>query len=224
MKNNVKIKNAVLIVLSVLNLIVSVIYVFNLPKTVPVHFNMNWECDSIGSRWVGLVVPFICMLMVPFMNWSAKNMKNADDNKKPMNIIGTVITGFLIVLNWFVLSVMGSGAAIGERIDGFEWVLILAFGVLFVVLGNYMPTVRQNDMLGIRIPCTLNNEKCWNATHRFSGKLYVVFGLLSIIAAFVLKNTNVEETMIYVLPLLMIIMFTVVGIIPIIYAVKHKND
>ena len=44
-------------------------------------------------------------------------------------------------------------------------------GLLFMVIGNYLPKVKQNNTIGIRVIWTLQDEENWNATHRFSGKL-----------------------------------------------------
>ena len=50
-------------------------------------------------------------------------------------------------------------------------ILYLSFGLMFLVLGNILPKVRQNNTIGIKIKWTLENEQNWNATHRFSGRL-----------------------------------------------------
>lgn len=62
-------------------------------------------------------------------------------------------------------------------------ILYLTFGLLFLVLGNILPKVRQNNTIGIKIKWTLENEENWNATHRFSGKLWVIGGILCMACA-----------------------------------------
>lgn len=42
----------------------------------------------------------------------------------------------------------------------------------------YMPKLKQNYTIGIRVLCTLNNEENWNMTHRMAGKVYVVAGVI----------------------------------------------
>ena len=51
-------------------------------------------------------------------------------------------------------------------------------GLLFMVIGNYLPKVKQNNTIGIRVVWTLQDEENWNATHRFSGKLWMASGIL----------------------------------------------
>ena len=54
-------------------------------------------------------------------------------------------------------------------------------GLLFVIVGNYLPKVKPNRTIGIRVVWALQDEENWNATHRFSGKIWVAAGLLSMI-------------------------------------------
>lgn len=62
-------------------------------------------------------------------------------------------------------------------------VLLLSFGLLFLICGNLFPKIRQNSTIGIRVKWTLENEDNWNATHRFGGKVWVGGGLLCMICA-----------------------------------------
>ena len=59
-------------------------------------------------------------------------------------------------------------------------VVTIIVGVLFVVVGNYLPKCRQNRSIGIRIPWTLKNEKVWNKTHRLGGITGVIGGSIMI--------------------------------------------
>lgn len=61
-------------------------------------------------------------------------------------------------------------------------VLFLAF--LFIGIGNYLPICKQSATMGIKIKWTLENEENWRATHRFSGKVWFVCGLLILPCAF----------------------------------------
>ena len=54
---------------------------------------------------------------------------------------------------------------------------------LFVV-GNYLPKCRQNYMIGIKLPWTLDNEENWDYTHRMAGKWWIIGGVLTILLGF----------------------------------------
>mgnify|MGYP000573868704 FL=1 len=51
-------------------------------------------------------------------------------------------------------------------------ILYVGMGLLFVIVGNYLPKVKPNRTIGIRVVWTLQDEENWNATHRFSGKIW----------------------------------------------------
>ncbi len=62
-------------------------------------------------------------------------------------------------------------------------IMYVMVGLLFIVIGNYLPKTKQNHFMGIRVRWTLENEANWYATHRFAGKLWVLSGLLCILCA-----------------------------------------
>ncbi len=65
-----------------------------------------------------------------------------------------------------------------------QMVVLLGIGVLFTVIGNFMPRFRHNYFCGIRTPWTLASETVWNQTHRVFGRLFFVWGLITCAAAF----------------------------------------
>lgn len=87
-----------------------------------------------------------------------------------------------------VTSLIGGAvqALVHAGFDGYALIVTvfyLAFGLMFLVLGNILPKVRQNSTIGIKVKWALENEQNWNATHRFSGRLWVVGGILCMACA-----------------------------------------
>jgi uncharacterized membrane protein len=73
--------------------------------------------------------------------------------------------------------------AMGVELDVLK-IGFLVIGVLFLILGNYLPKCKHNYTIGIKIPWTLASEENWNATHRFAGKVWVAGSILLLICAF----------------------------------------
>ena len=67
----------------------------------------------------------------------------------------------------------------------FMAVIYFGTGLLFMIIGNYLPKVKQNNTIGIRVVWTLQDEENWNATHSFSGRIWGTSGIyiVSIMAA-----------------------------------------
>ena len=98
----------------------------------------------------------------------------------------------------------------------------MLYGAVFLIIGNYLPTVRQNKVLGYRTPWTLNNTQCWKLTHQLAGKLAVITGLLTLIAGLVMKAAGEESMAAY-----MVITFAslaVVVLVPMVYSSFHRAD
>ena len=69
-------------------------------------------------------------------------------------------------------------------------VMAMGFGLLFIVVGNYMPKIRQNSFMGIRVKWTLENEANWNASHRFGGKVWVAGGFACLAGGHAARQGN----------------------------------
>ena len=70
----------------------------------------------------------------------------------------------------------------------FMAVIYFGTGLLFMIIGNYLPKVKQNNTIGIRVVWTLQDEENWNATHRFSGKIWVASSILCMLCGLFAKS------------------------------------
>ena len=64
----------------------------------------------------------------------------------------------------------------------------IGVGLLLVFLGNYLTRVEPNWFVGIRTPWTLSSDTVWRKTHRTSGGLLVIWGLLLVAVAFLPRS------------------------------------
>jgi uncharacterized membrane protein len=85
-------------------------------------------------------------------------------------------------------------------------IIALVFtGIVLILCGNFLPKSRQNYVVGIKLPWTLNNADNWNMTHRMAGYLYVFCGLALIIASFLFFGKTILLVLILSILALMII-------------------
>lgn len=81
------------------------------------------------------------------------------------------------------ISVLCSTVTLGTALGGelrVEMLVPSALGVLFLVMGNYMPKIRPNHTLGVRTPWTYASEENWRYTHRVTGFAWVIAGFLTL--------------------------------------------
>ena len=153
-----------------------------LPARVPVHWNFRGEIDRYGSPWeLTLILP-ICiaacaglLIALPAIGRFGPALERS---RATYGRIAIAIVAALVGIHAILLL-----RGLGEPID-VVFGLLLIFGVLLLVLGNWMSKLRRNAIVGIRTPWTLKSAVVWERTRRIGGRLQVVHGLLVLLAAF----------------------------------------
>jgi len=151
-----------------------------LPETMATHWGVNGEADSFSGRAASVFVPSFVILLIHWacIFFSAKDPKNRGQNRK---VFGLVIW-ITPVVSLAVNGMMYASAFGWEMNPGFAAALLL--GVMFVLIGNYMPKCSRNSTIGIKVRWTLMNDENWNVTHRFAGKVWVAGGVILMLCAF----------------------------------------
>lgn len=186
-----------------------------LPEQVPFHWNIQGEVDGWVSKPIAVfLMPFI-LLGTQWLCFFASGWdpKQRNINKKVLGLVLWIIPVMNILLN-----AMTYLSALDRRVD-ISVVIPLFFGVLFIIIGNYMPKCKQSYTLGIKLPWTLEDEQNWNATHRLAGKLWVAGGLLVMMSC-LLPPVAAFATMMGIL----LVMCGIPTVYSYRYYKKHKKD
>jgi uncharacterized membrane protein len=173
-----------LILTSILTLlpIVAGLYLWDtLPEQVPSHWDVNGEIDGWSSKpffvfglpCIMLAAQWLCVL------GTAADPKKANHSDKVLHLVLWIIPVLSIVL-----SAMTYMITLGHSVR-VEVIMPLIFGLVFTIIGNYLPKCKQSYTIGIKIPWTLNSEENWNRTHRFAGRLWLACGLGIMLTAFI---------------------------------------
>jgi uncharacterized membrane protein len=186
----------------------------DLPDQVPFHWNVSGEPDSWGPKEFIWIIPVAMALMNAFVQL----MMFITPQKNNIPKVFKRIVAWIIPFITMILFPVTIFYALGVNIS-ISFVALLIVGILVLVLGNYMPKLRQNYVAGIKIPWTLNNEENWNKTNRLAGWLFTIGGLAIIIAAFTMQSIPV---IMFVFTLTVLAFIT---IIPIVYSyVLYKSQ
>ncbi len=185
-----------------------------LPATMITHWGADGNADGLSGKaftvfglpTILLAIHLICLI---FTSW---DNKQKEQNKKALGIIYWIIP----ILSLFTSGITYS-IALGRNPSSELFTPVL-FGILFLVVGNYMPKTKQNRTLGIKLPWTLSNEENWNKTHRLGGKLWVICGLVMIFSVFLPEM---------IMASVMVLIVLVAVIVPSVYSYvlyrKHKK-
>lgn len=167
-------------IITLLPIVFGLIFWNQLPNLMPTHFGADSVADGFGSKAFAvfglplllLVTQFICVF------FTLRDQKQRNQSQKALSMVFWIIPA---------ISLATTGSMYRFALDGnfqFSVVLALPLSVMFLLLGNYLPKVKQNNTLGIKISWTLNNEENWNKTHRFTGKVWVIGGILMLLSLF----------------------------------------
>jgi len=151
-----------------------------LPEQMPTHWNAAGEVDGWNSK------PFAVFGLPGLMlaiQWLCVLATGADPKKAnhPEKILHLVL--WLMPVLSVVLHVMTYAAAFGKEVR-IEVIMPVLLGLIFTIVGNYLPKCKQNYTIGIKIPWTLNSEENWNRTHRLAGWIWTIGGLLIMLSGF----------------------------------------
>ena len=179
MKKNWKVL-AITSVVILLPILVGIILWNQLPEQIPSHWNAVGEIDGWSSKpfavfglpLILLAFQWICVL------GTFADPKKASHSSKILYLVFWIIPVLSAVLHAVTYAV-----ALGKEVR-MEVVMPVFMGLLFAIIGNYLPKCKQNYTIGIKMPWTLHSEENWNKTHRFAGRIWVVCGLIIMLTGF----------------------------------------
>ena len=186
-----KLRNNTQIILSTIVCLVPIVLTLvlykKLPEQVPIHFDINGVPDNYASK---AIAGFLFPCLLAGFNIFVHFMMNADPKKQNANKIIRLV-GFWI---FPVVSLITVPMTLFKGLNYDVPVVTICtvmIGLMFLIIGNYLPKSRQSYTVGIRLPWTLDNEENWNKTHRFAGFVWVIGGLAEIVSAFI-GNNNIQ--------------------------------
>ena len=167
-------------ILTLLPMVIGFILWDKLPDQIATHFGSNGEPDGWSSKAVAVVV---LPALLTAIHLACFFITFADPKKQRIDPkLFKLILWLCPMISWF-----GCGStyayALNMELNTTNIAMVL-LGVLFIVIGNYLPKARQNYTVGIKLPWTLDDEENWNRTHRLAGKLWMVCGFLFVIVSF----------------------------------------
>ena len=151
-----------------------------LPEQLPFHWNLQGEVDDWVSKPVAVFAmpPFLLAIQWLCVVATLSDPKKDNHASKILSLVFWLIPLISTVLHVFIYAV-----ALGKNVP-IESFLPIFMGLLFTVIGNFLPKAKQNYTIGIKIPWTLNSEENWNKTHRLAGWVWTFCGLTMMATAF----------------------------------------
>lgn len=162
-----------------LPMLLGVILWNRLPDTMVTHWGAEGTPDgAMGKALAVFLIPVICLVLhLICMFITLKDSGNREQNDKVLSlcfwitpIISLLTNGYIYVFamdNQFNMIMLGT---------------MSFMGVVFILVGNYLPKCKPNHTIGIKVLWTLKSEDNWLKTHRYAGKAWMLAGVLFLLS------------------------------------------
>ena len=146
---------------------------------VPIHWGADGQPNGYAPKTIGLFLVPLITVGVAAVFWVIPAVEPRRANfEKSGKAYGAIWIGAVCLMA--VIQVLVVAVALGVELD-MTLVVLVGVGALFIVIGNYLPKVRSNYLVGIRTPWTLTSDLSWDRTHRVGGRLFVIEGIVFIL-------------------------------------------
>ena len=164
-------------IVTILPVLIGIICWNRLPDVMATHFGMNNEANGFSSKAFAVFgIPAILLAVL----WLGAFVTSNDPKRQNISPKMFSLVVWIAPVTSLVVAAILYPVNLGYALDITFFVELLS-GVMFIIIGTYLPKARQNYTIGIRVPWTLANEENWNRTHRLAGTLWMICGILMII-------------------------------------------
>ena len=196
-------RNRAMIITAALSLILAAAAVNILPDPIPAHYGINGEIDRLGSKYE---VFFFTVIVIAFTvtgiilrrrfekaqetTSEEKISAHAAGNAKTCIILCTAVCAVMLGLEVVFICMGYSGI---QHLSGTEGELycsatVILMGILFAVLGNIMPKMKMNGLMGLRTTWSMKNDEVWSRCQRMGGTVTFFGGVAVILSGIVLRG------------------------------------
>ena len=148
-----------------------------LPDQIATHFDMNSQPNGWTSK---AFTVFGMPLILLVLHWISLAVSCVPNEQKAYGKKLRYVMFLTVPAVTLLMTVLCYGYALGAPFN-IGRVVMPFVGVIFVIVGNYMPKVRRNPTMGIRVPWTLMDEENWDKTHRFAAPIWVLGGIVMLV-------------------------------------------
>ena len=189
-----KTKRTIYFILMYLPLVVVLITLPYLPEKIPAHYGFDNQVDRWGSKYEVFLFPLISLLMGYFLlgmaKLAAKKEEYGENNKNVTIIVGILMLILFNSLNLYSLytsfNKVENLSSVSLDIGQFVFGIV---GVIMIIMGNIMPKLRMNAIIGLRTHWSMKNEVTWKKCQRMGGISFIVGGIIIIGVCIVMKGT-----------------------------------
>ncbi|MDT3427569.1 putative membrane protein [Paenibacillus forsythiae] len=153
-----------------------------LPAQLPSHIGISGEFDGFQSKdsaislfgGLGVLMPVLMQITRP-LDPKKERYAKFENAYAMIRLVISLIFDFALAAS----VLYGLGVSLPS-----SRIATVVLGAAFIVIGNYMPQVKDNYFLGVKTPWTLASPEVWRRTHRLAGALWAAAGVVIIVGSF----------------------------------------
>jgi len=182
--------------MAVLPIIVTSAVLQFMPDVIPMHHDLLGNTDRWGNKMESFIFPIIIigitlfwqLLIIAFEKKAInakteKEQMEAKSSSKFLFIVGISQAIMFGVMHYFILYSSYVQAITGENRATIDLAKIscMLFGIIFIVLGNFMTRTKKNAVVGVGTAWSMHNDNTWRKSNRLGAISIIVAGLFTIV-------------------------------------------
>lgn len=178
-----RIRNIVYYTLMFLPFLITMIALPYLPDQIPAHYGMDHQVTRWGSKYETLIFPVITiafgLIMLAIAKYVSKKEEYGKNNEKACIITGILsMILFNAMTGYFLYTDFNTVENLSEVPVDINRLCFALLGILMIVVGNIMPKLRMNSMIGLRTGWSMKNETTWKKSQFAGGIIFLIGGIL----------------------------------------------
>ena len=178
-----------------------------LPEKMPIHWGLDGEPNGYATRLAGiLILPLIMVVVNVIVQFSLETAPKTNLKLKKLML-------WLLPILSVIFQSLTLSQALGYHLD-IALITMVTVGIIFILLGNYIPKTSQNRVAGFRFPMTLSNPDNWQKTNRLGGMMLVISGIIMILGGVISTWYPIVAVLTFIVILVLIIL------VPLCYSIR----
>lgn len=205
-----KVKKIMFFGLMFLPLISALIVLQFLPEQIPAHYGLNNQVTRWGSKYEALIIPIVTVMLGYFFlgiaKIAARHEENGSNNENVCIIAGIVtLLIFNAMTGYALYADFNKIEDLSLNTFDINQLLYELFGIAMIIIGNIMPKLRRNAVIGLRTEWSMKNETTWKKSQHFGGISFIAGGAIIIVICFFVQGIYCSLAALAVIAILSII-------------------
>lgn len=190
------------------------LWFFPMTTAVIFHFQGRNPWDGLYLAGLPLVMTLLLGACALFPNWWFRK-------EEDYPLIRKLFLMLMIFLYYICIAVLLLQLSQGRWGYLYQKMVGVGIGLFFIFLGNVMPKLRRNRLVGIRFSWTMTDDEVWRKVHYWGGIEAMISGISVIVASLIFPIGQIKVIFV-ILPILLL--WGVVSTIHSYFIAKHMKS